>query len=282
MSIIKDKTYDFYKRDASKVGFKIRIIAGLTVFLSYLALFGVAGFFIFGPLGELYGLVIATLIILLTITLGDRVFLVAVGAREVDERNHDIYFALQNLSCTKGLNDVRLYVSHLLPVNVFCLHPFFNKKCIIFSERILKEKDSEIWRTCLRYALSYLENGGGRFANLVVYLTTVLLAPCYALKRLGLRTLSVAYFYVFLPLVFLKDYINELTLNEVFRDDEMEKNLRVTYYLERFPPNKGTLINGLASDLSLFKRRDTGLWPSLLGSYANIFNNYVKWHERKN
>ncbi len=282
MSIIMDKTYDFYKRVASKNGVPIRIIAGLTLFLFYLAVFGVAGFFTFGPLGEIYGLGIALAIVVLTVLLGDRVFLVAVGAREVDSKNHDIYFALQNLSCVKGLKDVRLYSSHLLPVNVYCLQPIFNNKCIIFSDKIIKNKESEIWRSCLDYALAYLEVGHGRFANLIVYLTAVLLSPCFILIKLKLRVLAVLNFFIFLPLVFLKDYVNEVTLREVFNEDEISKTLRVTYYLERFPRPNTTFITSLADDLSLFKIRDTGLWPSLLGSYANIFNNYVKWHERKN
>lgn len=230
----------------------------------------------------MYGLALAGILILLTILLGDRVFLVAVGAREVDPRNHDVYFALQNLSCKKGLKDVRLYSSHLLPVNVYCLQPFFNNKCIVFSDKILKEEDSEIWKICLAYALSFLDNGYGRFSNLIVYLTNVLLVPSFLLKKIKLKVISVTYFFIFLPLVYLKDFVNEVTLNEVFDPTDMNEALRVTYYLERFPRSKHSLISSLAVDLSIFKMRDSGLWPSLLGSYANIFNNYVKWHERKN
>lgn len=250
--------------------------------LFYFGLFGVLGFFIFGPLGELYGLALAASLIILTLLLGDRLYLVAIGAKEVDPRAHDIYFKLQNMSCIKSLSEVRLYRSHLIPVNTYCLDPIFNKPCIILSDQFLESNDEELCDICLIYSLTFLEKGFGKFSNIITFLTSVLLAPTFALNRIGLQKLSVLVYFIFLPMVFLKDYICEASLRESFKELEGERSLRVTYYLERFRPVSKTIINSVANDLSMFKKRDSGLWPSLLGSYANIFNNYVKWHERKN
>lgn len=232
-------------------------------------------------MGEVYGLGLAAFVIILTLLLGDRLYLVAIGAKEVDPRVHDIYFKLQNMSCIKGLSEVRLYKSHLIPVNAYCLHPIFNRPCIILSDDFLKSGDEELWDICLTYSLTYLERGYGKFSNIISFLTSVLFAPTYGLRKLGLHRLSLSCFYIFLPLVFLKDFVSEVSINDSFKDLDGEKALRVTYYLERFHPAPSTFINSISSDLSLFKKRDSGLWSSLLGSYANIFNNYVKWHERK-
>ena len=239
------------------------------------------GFFTLGPLGELYGLGLAAIIIALTILLADRLFLVGVGAREIDNRFHEIYFQLQNLSCKKGLRNVRLYSSHIIPENIYCLDPVFNKPCIIFSEKILEDNANEVIHTSLEFSLTFLERGKGKFSNIMAYLTAVLLTPFFGLKRIGLRSLSVVYFFIFLPLIYLKDFICEVTLSEVLEELDAQQGLRVTYFLERFKYGENNFINNLAKDFSIFKKRDPRLWASLQGSYANIFNNYMKWHERK-
>lgn len=248
----------------------------------YFGLFGVIGFFALGPMGEIYGLIFAVILIALTVVLADRLFLVGISAREVDDRFHNLYFQLQNLSCKKGLTNVRLYTSHLIPENVYCLDPLFNKPCIIFSEKILQEQELDVIKIGLLFSLTYLEKGRGKFSNLMAYLTAVLLVPFFVLKKLRLKALSVVYYFIFLPLIYLKDFVCQVTLAEVLVDLDAQKGLRVTYYLERFKYGSNNFINNLAQDLSIFKRRDPRLWASLQGSYANIFNNYLKWHERKN
>lgn len=252
----------------------------MTLILFYFGLFGVVGFFGLGPSGEIYGLVVAAVFIVATIFLADRLFLVGVGAREVDYRTHDVYFQLQNMSCQKNLKDVRLYTSHVIPENVYCLDPIFNKPSIIFSENVISQ-EPEIVETGIEYALTYLELKKGKLANQMSYLMAALLIPYFVLRRLGLRSLSVVYYFIFLPLIYLKDYICEVSSSNVLEKLDTRKCLRVTYFLERFKPGANNFVNSLAHDLSIFKRRDPRLWSSLQGSYTNIFNNYMKWHERK-
>lgn len=224
----------------------------------------------------------AIFIILMVLVLADRLFLVAIKAKEIDLRNHDLYFLLQNLSCLKGLEGVRLYKSFTLSPNVYCIHPYFNAPCIVMSEEILRTNDRELWETSLEVALNQIQSKRGRFSTFLSFLTSLIFLPNYLFRSIGLGPLASVYCYLFLPFIYIKDFVVEQSLRQSLDLESERDTIRLTYYLEKFGVKRPSFINDLANDLSLFRRRDASLWPSILGSYANFSNEVIKWHERKN
>lgn len=206
----------------------------------------------------------------------------AVRAKEVDLRNHKLYFLLQNLSCLKGLEGVRLYKTFTLTPNIYCLHPFFNQPCILISEEILNTEDPEMWETSIKTALKYIHSKRGRFAGFLSFLCAVIFLPVYLLRAVKLNWVALIYGYLFLPFAYIKDFVVEASLRKSLDLEFEAEATRLTYYLERFSIKKSDFINDLALDFSIFRRRDSSLWPSILGSYSNFSTEVLKWHERKN
>lgn len=206
----------------------------------------------------------------------------AIRAKEIDQRNHDLYFLLQNLSCFKGLEGVRLYRTHALTPNVYCIHPFLNQPCILLADEILKTKDPELWEASLKTALNHIHTGRGRFSGFLSFLCALIFAPVYILKSFSLGWVAILYGYLFLPFAFIKDFVIESSLRRNL-DLNTEADLtRLTYFLEKFGTHRASFINDLSRDFSIFRRRDLSLWPSVLGSYTNFSNQVLRWHERKN
>lgn len=232
--------------------------------------------------GEALGLSFALILLILVLVLADRLFLVAVRAKEIDQRNHDLYFLLQNLSCFKGLEGVRLYRTHALTPNVYCIHPYFNQPCILIPDEILKTEDHELWEASIRTALNFIHTRRGRFSGFLSFLCALIFAPVYLLKSLRLKWLSILYGYLFLPFIYIKDFVIESSLRRNLDLQNESESTRLTYFLEKFGSRETSFINDLALDFSIFRRRDMSLWPSILGSYSNFSNQVLRWHERKN
>jgi hypothetical protein len=251
--------------------------------LFYFGFFGILGFFLLGMNGEAYALAFALLLLVVTLFLGDRIFLVLIRAKSIEPRNQKVLYNLQNLSCLKGIGEVRVYVSFLVPVNAYCIHPFFGDPCLIFSREVIEQADEEVISNAIEKAIAHFEKKRLRFAHFVSLLTSLLLLPKFWLESLRLGYLGVVYSYLFFPIVFVKDYMmaaaHQRGLEETSSSHSTE--LRAVYFLERFSRQQEGFLAGLAEDFSLYPKRKMGLWAALLGDYNSISNSYLKWHERK-
>lgn len=255
----------------------VRILGCMTILLFFMGIFGVAGFFALGIGGEFVGFFISLILILMITVLADRLFLVAIKAKEIDSRNHKIYFLLQNITCYKRIGEVRLYRTYTLTPNVYCLHPFFGFPCVIISDKILDTDDEEIWNSSLNLALEHIQEGKGQLATLVSFLTAFIFMPVYFLRHWKLNFLSVIYGYFIYPVLLVKDYVKE-TSNRVKPNNQL---LRLTYFLERFSSNNSSFVDDLSSDFAVFGKRNLSLWPSVLGSFSSLKNYQISWDDKK-
>jgi hypothetical protein len=177
---------------------------------------------------------------------------------------------------------VRVYVSFLVPVNAFCIHPFFGEPCLIFSREVIEGADDEVISNSIEKALGHFGQKKLRFPHFVALLVSLLMLPKYWFEKLHLSYLAVVYSYLFYPVIFVKDFMLSVSRTNALTDiQDHSTELRVVYFLERFTGNDVGYLASLAEDFSLYPKRKTGLWSALLSDHNTITNSYLKWHERK-
>lgn len=237
------------------------------------------GFFLINPFGEIYGLLASLGVILIIMLLADRLLLVSIGAKEISKSAHDVMFIIQNQSCKLGLSNIRVYKSFKVPAGVYCLHPIFNRPCLILSNDFFEIDSSQMREIYLVEALEFIKSGRGRFSSLVSYVAFLIFFPAHLFNRLSLKSCSILFLYALLPLYFLKDYVVESNYRSILRGKD--EFIQASYHLERFKNTEKNIVNYLITDFSVFRKKDVSLWATLLGGYDSIFSNYVKLNERK-
>jgi len=257
-------------------------LASITVILFYFVLFGVVGFFAFGQNGETFGLSLAFIITLIALLFGDRIFLVSIRAKEVDERYTQLFFTLNKEMTFKGLSKVKLYKANGLEPNFYSLHPIFSTPSIIISDEILKENDHEVLQSGLIKSLSSLKTKRLRLSNFISILVSILMAPKYVLRNYELSYLEIIYSYIFVPLVFLKEFVNSETEGKLENlGREVGREVTTLFYLEKFPIRDKGFRDNLAKDFRVFNRSNDGLWTSSFGGFSEIRNRSIKNNEIK-
>ncbi len=260
----------------------IRYLAGTTLVLFYFGFFGILGFFFLGLNGEAYALSFALLVLIVTLLVGDRIFLVLIRAKAVEPSDQKVLYNLQNLSCLKGIGEVRVYVSFFVPANAYCIHPFFGDPCLIFSSHVIEQENQQVVSNAIEKAIFHFSEQKLRFAHFVVLLIGLLQLPKFWLENIRLGYLSVIYSFLFYPITLVKDFMmTNSKLSSFSKTKSHSSELRAVYYLEKFPSEKSGFLASIAEDFSLYPKRKMGLWPSLVGDYSSLLNSYLKWHERK-
>lgn len=248
----------------------------------YLGFFGILGFFFLGINGELYAFATAVCLLLITLFLGDRIFLVLIRAKSIEPKSQRVLYNLQNLSCLQGVGEVRVYVSFLIPANAYCIHPFFGDPCLIFSKEVIEKADEDVLSNSIEKALESFSSKKLRFSHFVTLLVSLLFLPKYWLERVGLGIVALVYSYLFFPVAFIKDFMLLASQASALKDLEKHSDeLRAVYFLERFPEHSTGFLAALAEDFKLYPKRKMGLWPSLLNDHNSISNSYLKLNERK-
>lgn len=223
------------------------------------------GFFVFGPQGELVGLVIALLTIFFVFLFGDKLFLVCIGAKEVESKRVGIYDRLENLACLNELEGVRLYQSFDVPVNVLCIHPLVGMPCVVFSNEVLEANGGEFVESALSLSMELINKKALKGINTFVFVANLVLLPKFFFNHFRLKRTGALVGFFLLPIAFLKDFISQATL-DVIHSDRDERYLRISYFLEKYSYSKESLVMSLADDFSIIKRTDYGLWNQLRGS----------------
>ncbi len=245
-----------------------------------LVVFGLTAFFLLGIGGEWFGLAFAVIAIFLATTLGDKLFLVLVSAKEVEDRNTEIYRSLENLSCLNQLQGVRIYRSFKIPVNVLCIQPLFGSPSIIYSNVFIDTKDMDLIRKSMKVSLPLLKRKVLKLPTLVSFIVSFLMVPRYFLKKYNFDKLSILYSYFLAPIIFLKNYVvfgswKKMSKNEKGNIKEMK------FFLRRYPAPKSSFTNDLSQDFSIIKKPENGLWDKLIHQ-SKIPQQKIISHEREN
>lgn len=248
-----------------ELGCCIRNLAGLTVIIFILGLFSLLGFFLLGVNGEWLGLLFASLVVVLSLLLGDKLFLVLIGAKEVEERNSEVYKNLENLCCLNQLEEVRIYQSFSIPVNVLCVQPIMGSPSIIYSNTLINQNNIDLIRDTLKVCLPMIGRGAFRLSTMTSFVVALLMAPKFLFQKYRFEKLALVYNYFFAPISFLKDYV-VLSVNKKMSERELETVEQIRFFLEKHPSKESSFSNELALDLCLVKKSNHSLWENLIYS----------------
>ena len=201
--------------------------------------------------------------------LGDKLFLVIIGAKEIEEKNTDLYKMVENLSCLNQIEAVRIYKSFLIPVNILCIQPLFSSPSLICSNKILEEGDSDILYKTLKVSLPLIKKGALRQSTFISLLVSVVFLPTYLFEKLGFKKIALLYSYFFSPIGFLKDYIVLGLNNQLGPLDKIELE-QISFFLERYQRQSHGFVEHLSADLSLLNNSRNGLWEKLTQSSEKL------------
>jgi ABC-type multidrug transport system fused ATPase/permease subunit len=244
----------------------------------------VLSFFMFSIEWELLGPLLVLFFLFIIITIGDRVFLVFIKAKEVDQKYEEIYERLQNLACCAEVKNIKLYKSFYLPANAYILHPYVGPPALIFSMDFFDKASDEVITNVLEKAVLQIKTKRSRFAHVISLFQFCLMSPRYIFEKAGLGILGLVYAFILFPMEYIKDFVVSLSIQNSINMIELDKDTQVAYYLDKFKSNHTNYLVDLGKDFALYQRSEFGLWDVLLNSYGRAVNryNHERFDEREN
>jgi len=242
-----------------------------------------------GP-GEVYGIVIGSMILLTLVVIADKVILGAMHAKSMNVP-HEVNEVVSNYACRFGVSKLNVYSTRRFPNNLYFANSLFGNPSIIIGENLygkIKKDELEVLVVAALWSINSGEAGFRTLATLVlaIYRLPMILVPkkkLHSQSRLG----TLINFFIF-PLNLVRFWIFKrkssqiLSKHEIFKmGASREAYSSVIYKLSHFEEIKlGAFSSAIVQNLAIADNKSIAITSnlSLLGMmpedrYSNIMSN---------
>ena len=190
--------------------------------------------------------------IVLNLCFGDKFIHFLLNAKEVSTKSVSLNSMISNYSCTNNISKIRLFKCHSEHVTVCMVRSLVSSRSLIVSESLLDDdKDLKI----LSDVINAIDINRNLFSELALVLSYQVLMPGYLLNKVS-RLLGCIYFYLFYPLLLLKNTIVSRT----------QKAKVLNRYNKLSSKNKVNrpIVNDLVFDYGIIESTNIGIWDYMI------------------
>jgi len=160
----------------------LRIFAFILLISFWFAPYLILGMFIWPFQGELLGLAVGAVCLLLAIISSDKLMIFFTNPRRLGEKEQMMDF-VKNLSFRLGLDKVGIYSTSRFPNNIYVLDNVFSRPKIIIGEGLIKMLSYEELQALVYYAMRRIKSREAIFRTLSNFLLTLMFLPVLLFEK---------------------------------------------------------------------------------------------------